>query len=98
MGLRLPLGLWRFTSGGGCPSRCSPFGGTRIADPPPSLPPLSKRSVCGLPPSAATASLPDVPCLLGEGPGDLTFPSCIPCVRFSCRALAIRNSIWLAPS
>ena len=99
IGLRLPLGLWRFTSWGGCPSRCNPFGGTRIADPVLSpLPPRSKRSLCGLPPSAAASPLPDVPCLLGEGPGDLTFPSCIPWVRFSCRALAIRNSIWFAPS
>lgn len=97
--LRLPLGLWRLTSWSGWPSRCSPFGGTRIVDAVISpLPPLSKRSPCGLPPSAATSPRADVPCLLGEGPGDLTLPSCMPWVRFNWRALAIKNSIWLAPS
>lgn len=99
MGLRLPLGLWRFTSWGGGPSRCNPFGGTRTVDPVLSpLPPRSKRSLCGLPLSAAASPLPDMLCLFGEGPGDLTLPSCIPWVRFSCRAVAMRNSIWFAPS
>lgn len=97
MGLRLPLGLWRFTSCGVWPSRCNPFGGTRTEPVLSPLPALSKRSGCDLVLSA-TGSLPDEPCLFGEGPGDLTLPSCIPWVRFSCRALAIRNSIWFDPS
>lgn len=99
MGLRLPLGLWRLTSWGVWPSRCNPLGGTRTDDPVLSpLPPLSKRSGCDLALSATGSPLLDVPCLFGDGPGDLTLPSWIPWVRLSCRALAMRNSIWFAPS